>query len=233
MLVAVLCTGLIACAGAGSAAAQGTGGASVPQVIPETTGGTGYGDSGLPSLIVHPIATVGKRLVARGTLPDAARRRIVLQWYDRKRGWRNAARGRVRSTERFKLRWRPERSGPIKLRVVVRRSGTRAASSSGHEPRAAVTVYRRSLATYYGPGFFGRQTACGQTLTPELHGVAHKRVRCGTDVAITYKGREIVVPVIDRGPFNGDYSWDLTQATADALGFDGAGRIGYARVRSR
>ena len=40
-------------------------------------------------------------------------------------------------------------------------------------------------------------------------------------------------PVIDRGPFNGSYSWDLTQATADALGFTaiGAGEIGYVRVK--
>jgi len=36
--------------------------------------------------------------------------------------------------------------------------------------------------------------------------------------------------VIDRGPYNGNYSWDLTQATADALGFTGAGRIGYVRA---
>jgi rare lipoprotein A (peptidoglycan hydrolase) len=35
------------------------------------------------------------------------------------------------------------------------------------------------------------------------------------------------VPVIDRGPFSGAYSWDLTQATADALGFQSSGSIGY------
>ena len=91
------------------------------------------------------------------------------------------------------------------------------------------------MATFYGPGFFGQQTACGQTLMPDMHGVAHKKLPCGTLIAVTYADREIVVPVIDRGPFNGNYSWDLTQATADALGFTGigAGEIGYARVDRR
>jgi rare lipoprotein A (peptidoglycan hydrolase) len=45
-----------------------------------------------------------------------------------------------------------------------------------------------------------------------------------------YERREIVVPVVDRGPFNAGYDWDLTQATADALGFTASGEIGYARV---
>jgi rare lipoprotein A (peptidoglycan hydrolase) len=63
-----------------------------------------------------------------------------------------------------------------------------------------------------------------------MQGVAHKRLPCGTLVALMFDGRELVVPVIDRGPFNGDVTWDLTQAAADALGFTGAGEIGYTRV---
>ena len=34
-----------------------------------------------------------------------------------------------------------------------------------------------------------------------LLGVAHKTMRCGTQVAVLYKGRRITVPVVDRGPF--------------------------------
>lgn len=64
-------------------------------------------------------------------------------------------------------------------------------------------------------------------LTPLLIGVANKHLKCGTLVAILYMGREIVIPVVDRGPFHDGYSWDLTQAAADALGFTGAGAIGY------
>ena len=200
----------------------------MPQVLPATTGGIGYGDPAVQSLVVAPVAVVGKRVLARGTMPGSARRTVLLQRLDKRRGWRNVARTRVRSTDRFELRWRADRSGRISLRAILARRPRTAAA--GPPPIASVNVYRPALATYYGPGFFGNQTACGQVLTPDLHGVAHKRLPCGTLVAIMYAGREITVPVIDRGPYNGNYSWDLTQATADALGFTGAGRIGYARA---
>jgi hypothetical protein len=226
--VAVLCTALSACA-ASAHAAPATGGAAIPEVLPAATGGTGYGDPGAQSLVVGPIAVLGNDVVARGTMPGAARRDVILQRLDKRRGWRNVARTRVHTTERFELSWHADRSGRITLRAVLaaRRGRTAAAQSA---PTASVNVYRPAMATFYGPGFFGRQTACGQVLTPDLHGVAHKRLPCGTLVAVTYAGREIVVPVIDRGPFNGDYAWDLTQATADALGFAGSGEIGYARA---
>ena len=227
--VAVLCTVVAACSGtAASAAAPETGGASMPQVLPATTGGTGYGDPAVQSLVVAPIAVVGKDVLARGTMPGGGHQTVVLQRLDKRRGWRNVARTRVRSTDRFELRWRADRSGRTSLRAVL--AGERRTAAAGPPPIASIIVYRPALATFYGPGFFGKQTACGQTLTPDLHGVAHKRLPCGTAVQITYAGREITVPVIDRGPYNGDYSWDLTQATADALGFTGAGEIGYVRA---
>ena len=33
-------------------------------------------------------------------------------------------------------------------------------------------------ASWYGPGFFGNTTACGQTLTKKTVGVAHKKLPC-------------------------------------------------------
>lgn len=231
VFVAVLLTALSACAPSAALAAPGTGGMAIPEVLPQASGGIGYGDPSTFSLVVRPIAVLHRHLVARGTMPGAERRRLILQRLDDKRGWRNIARTRVRSTGRFKVKWKADRMGRISLRAVLAGSrGARASSSAA--PRAKVTVYRAAKATWYGPGFFGRQTACGQTLSPETHGVAHKKLPCGTLVAVTYAGREIVVRVIDRGPFNGSYSWDLTQATADALGFSGAGEIGYTRVKS-
>lgn len=200
----------------------------MPELIAPTTGGTGYGDPGTQSLIVNPIAVMGRALSARGTMPGGAGRDVILQRLHERRGWRNVARARVRTTDRFVVKWRATGSGRISLRAVLSRY-TRAAATDP-PPVAKVTIYRPALATFYGPGFFGNQTACGQVLTPDLHGVAHKRLPCATPVAITYGGREIVVPVVDRGPFNGAFSWDLTQATADALGFTGSGEIGYARA---
>jgi rare lipoprotein A (peptidoglycan hydrolase) len=172
-------------------------------------------------------------------MPGAAHREVILQRLDVRRGWRNVARARVRSSDRFVIQWQADRSGRVSLRAVVgahtardrRHRGARvAAASRMSAPVVELNIYRPAMASFYGPGFFGRQTACGLTLTPDLRGVAHRRLPCGTLVEIMYQDREITVPVIDRGPFSGTYSWDLTQATADALGFQASGSIGYMRA---
>jgi peptidoglycan lytic transglycosylase len=79
--------------------------------------------------------------------------------------------------------------------------------------------HRASLATWFGPGFYGQRTACGQVLTPAVVGVAHRSLPCGTLVKMSYHGRGLIVPVIDRGPYarNGA-AWDLTSGAAQALG---------------
>jgi hypothetical protein len=225
-LATVLCSALAPCAPA--AAATGTGGSSIPAVIAPSTGGSGYGEPGQRSVVVAPTAMVGELVHVRGTLPGAARRRIILQRLDARHGWRNLARSRVHRTERYDVRWRATISGRSNLRVVLARRRVSAAAAA---PVAFVNVYRPGMATFYGPGLFGNMTSCGQLLTPLLLGVAHRTLRCGRRVAILHDGRELIVPVVDRGPFNSGYDWDLTQATADALGFTASGRIGYVRLR--
>jgi rare lipoprotein A (peptidoglycan hydrolase) len=74
-------------------------------------------------------------------------------------------------------------------------------------------------ATWYGPGFWGKETACGTTLTPTTLGVAHRKLPCGTQVTFSYGGRSVTATVIDRGPFHKGYAWDLTKATAKRVGF--------------
>ena len=226
-LIAVLGTGLWCCGCTGALAAPGAGGTAMPPVIPPSIGAGGYGEPGKRSVLVAPTALVGDVVRVRGTLPGAARRRIVLQRLDPRRGWRNVARTRVHRTERFAVGWRADRSGRISLRVIIPRRAGAAASA----PVANVNVYRPALATFFGPGLYGNSTYCGQVLTPVLLGVAHRRLPCGTQVAILFDHREIIVPVVDRGPFNEGYDWDLTQATADALGFTTSGSIGYVRIK--
>jgi rare lipoprotein A (peptidoglycan hydrolase) len=87
------------------------------------------------------------------------------------------------------------------------------------------TVYKK--ATWYGPGFWNHQTACGQTLTTTTIGVAHKKLPCGTQVTFSHAGRTVTTTVIDRGPYNKGYAWDLTKKTAKRLGFleVGAGTV--------
>jgi hypothetical protein len=87
------------------------------------------------------------------------------------------------------------------------------------------TVYKK--ATWYGPGFWNNRTACGQKLTTTTIGVAHKKLPCGTQVTFTHAGRSITTTVIDRGPYNKGFAWDLTKKTAKRIGFleVGAGPI--------
>jgi hypothetical protein len=103
---------------------------------------------------------------------------------------------------------------------------TPAPRSSVAQPEVAPTVvvknpWRRDPEiSWYGPGFYGGRTACGQAYTTRLMGVAHRTLPCGT--LVTFKnpanGRTITVPVIDRGPYVAGRTWDLSGAACTALG---------------
>jgi rare lipoprotein A len=88
--------------------------------------------------------------------------------------------------------------------------------------------YQSAKASWYGPGLYGKKTACGAKLTRGTLGVAHKKLPCGTDVALRYHGRTIVVPVIDRGPYSHGVQYDLTYATARKLGMTQTTRLAAA-----
>jgi rare lipoprotein A (peptidoglycan hydrolase) len=79
------------------------------------------------------------------------------------------------------------------------------------------TVFK--AATWYGPGFWGKPTACGTVLTPTTVGVAHRKLPCGTQVTFSFGGLSVTATVIDRGPFHKGYAWDLTKKTAKRVGF--------------
>ncbi len=99
--------------------------------------------------------------------------------------------------------------------------------------RTARGVRASALATWYGPGFYGKRTACGQTLTTTLVGVANRSLPCGTLVRLSYGTRRVVVPVIDRGPYGRlGAEWDLTTGAANALGVTETVRISARLVGS-
>lgn len=74
------------------------------------------------------------------------------------------------------------------------------------------------LASWYGPGFYGTGPRAGRSTPPEILGVAHLTLPCGTPLTLTYGGRSITVPVIDRGPYIAGRTLDLSHATKVALG---------------
>jgi rare lipoprotein A len=98
---------------------------------------------------------------------------------------------------------------------------------SSSQPAAAIrrAARRGALATWFGPGFYGQRTACGQTLTPVVMGLAHRTLPCGTMVVVAYRGHRLTLPVIDRGPYANGAEWDLTLGAARALGMTDTARI--------
>jgi rare lipoprotein A (peptidoglycan hydrolase) len=100
-------------------------------------------------------------------------------------------------------------------------------SSSGTPSTAHTTTVRPTgIATWFGPGFYGHKTACGQTLTPAVEGVANRTLPCGTLVKVGYGAKTMTLPVLDRGPYSHiGASWDLTAGAARALGISETVRI--------
>jgi rare lipoprotein A len=207
LLAAVLC-GALACALASPAGAQAPAGAT---------------------LAADPGALRGQVTRLRGVLPDVAPGATVqIQRLDPARGWVAEASGPAAAGGAFVIAWRPRVVGRFTVRAVAAAAGARAAAAA---PTAPVTVYRPAVATWYGPGLFGHHTACGQVLSHRIMGVAHRTLPCGTPVELSFGGRTITVPVIDRGPFSTGARYDLTSAAAQALGLTQTVRIGVAPRR--
>jgi rare lipoprotein A len=201
-----------------TADAQATGGATAPESAPPSPFALSGGGNAL----------LGRKVRFRGAVePRLAGRTVVVQYLDPvTQAWTPQARTTVEPDGTFLARWRARHTGVFRLRSVV--SGQ--AQSAVVSPELSLTIYRPAIATWYGPGFYGHTTACGLELTPELVGVAHRSLPCGTNVAVRYGSRTLVVPVVDRGPFGSKARWDLTEAAAQQLGMMQTDRIGAVRI---
>jgi hypothetical protein len=217
---------VVALLGAGlalpGAATADTGGTPAP-----TPGGTGTIDPNF-LLTTSNSAFVGSPLQIRGFAADAAGQTVVIQSHVATGGWVPVATASADPKGNFATTWYPPTFGQYELRAAL--NGAQAADSTTASTSHSVRVYKRARASWYGPGFFGKRTACGKKLNRATTGVAHRTLACGTEVAIRYAGRSIVVPVIDRGPFSKRVSWDLTYATAKKLGMKVTSRVGVAPI---
>jgi rare lipoprotein A len=214
---------LLACALAAPAAARAD---DVPP-----TGGTAAPTAD-PGLTASEHVLVGRVAEFRGSLPNDAGRLVTIERLEPETAqWIPIASTTIGADGAYRARWRADVTGRLTTRATVGdASGTGAALALAAPLETTVTVYRPATATWYGPGFYGRMTACGLRMTRKLLGVAHRTLPCGTQVAITYKGKAITVPVVDRGPFKRGRRWDLTSAAATALDFTYTDRIGAIPV---
>jgi rare lipoprotein A len=215
---------LVACALTAPAGARA--GAPAPP-----TGGTSAPVSD-PALTATPNVFVGRVARFRGHAAERdAGRTVRIERFDATAAeWIAIASAQVAADGTYVARWRADVAGRLRARAVFGGAGGSAALAGALPVEASLTIYRAARASWYGPGFYGRTTACGLPMTRTLLGVAHRKLPCGTEVALTYKGASITVPVVDRGPFRPGRRWDLTAATAAALGFTFTDRIGAVRV---
>lgn len=84
-------------------------------------------------------------------------------------------------------------------------------------------------ASYYGPGFDGKQTASGEIFDQDDYTCAHKTLPFGTKLKVVRKdnGESVEVRVNDRGPYVGDRILDLSVAAGKKIGLD---KVGHAIV---
>lgn len=84
-------------------------------------------------------------------------------------------------------------------------------------------------ASWYGSKFHGRPTASGERYNMFGLTAAHKTMKFGTKLRVTYPetGGSVVVTVNDRGPFIRGRDLDLSYGAAKAIGLEvkGVGRV--------
>lgn len=79
----------------------------------------------------------------------------------------------------------------------------------------ATPTWNDALVSWYG--LYGSRTACGSVRYRGQLGVAHRSLPCGTKVRFIHRKRKITVRVIDRGPYVGGRTFDLTEETKNRL----------------
>jgi hypothetical protein len=85
--------------------------------------------------------------------------------------------------------------------------------------------------SWFGSAFYGSGTACGQTYTRTIVGVAHRTLPCGTRITFRNNGRVVSVPVIDRGPYVAGRQFDLSRGACEALAHCYTGPIEWKYAR--
>jgi rare lipoprotein A len=93
-----------------------------------------------------------------------------------------------------------------------------AVTAKAHD-RLAPKPTLAGIASWYGPGFHGRQTANGERYDMFGLTAAHRSLPFGTKVRVTNRqnGKSVVVRINDRGPYVGQRVIDLSRGAAQAV----------------
>jgi rare lipoprotein A len=100
------------------------------------------------------------------------------------------------------------------------------AEESGREQSSRRVFH--GVASFYGPGFEGEETASGRIFDSDEMVAAHRTLPFGTRVRVTNleNERSVVLRIIDRGPYVGRNTIiDVSKGAARRLGFVKDGRV--------
>lgn len=114
-----------------------------------------------------------------------------------------------------------ERSGGQGKQTPQEKEST-AATKTGHK--------EVGKASWYGPGFQGRETANGETFDQKGMTAAHPGLPMGTKAEVTNleNGKKVEVKINDRGPYAKDRAIDLSRGAAKKLDME---KDGTAQVK--
>lgn len=87
-------------------------------------------------------------------------------------------------------------------------------------------------ASWYGPGFYGRATANGETYRPGTMTAAHPSLPLGSWIRVVNRDNGLVadVRINDRGPYYGGRILDLGHGAARSLGVNGVANVCISRI---
>jgi rare lipoprotein A (peptidoglycan hydrolase) len=234
-----------ACLAIASLLALSAAGAAARTSSSPSTGGTNAGPGNVGQPVPTPVGStlgtltftpasivVGETTTATGALAtSAAGQPVALEMETNNGVWEAVATSTVAADGSFAITWTAKLVGTYQMRVV---SGALASSTTSvGTPVSTLAILKTVIATWYGPGFYGHRTACGENFTRHILGVANRSLPCGTPVTLYYNGETLTVPVIDRGPYANGATFDLSAATAQALGITETVNVGYTFLRGQ
>jgi rare lipoprotein A len=123
--------------------------------------------------------------------------------------------------------------GLLIVATLVLLAAAKPAVSAAGQRREDPGAVQVGLASFYGPGFHGEETASGEIFDQREMVAAHRSLPLGSVVRVTNleNGRRVVLRVIDRGPYGRNYRKgtiiDVSKGAAQRLGFieDGLVRV--------
>jgi rare lipoprotein A len=97
-------------------------------------------------------------------------------------------------------------------------------------PKEQYDLVETGIASWYGPNFHGKQTANGEIFNKRELTAAHRTLQMPSLIRVTnlQNGRSLIVRVNDRGPFSRGRILDLSERSAELLGFK---KQGTAKIK--